>query len=183
MKQQPFGYPQIRPSVYPCLGREGGKIRSDHWWSEPHHPFRDDAPLSEAEPGAREKRAPGRKKGHEGVPAFGPKKWIISKSIPLSVVLIAKHRSKKPIKSYKRYVEDIPPIEKPEVTKHTVMAIGAQRAKRSFSPPLPDALPNAMIGLRLVVFTAWLHYLVGVSVNNIVRILSVVCRFKSAPED
>ena len=35
-----------------------------------------------------------------------------------------------------------------------------------------------MIGLRLVVFTGWLHYLVGVSVNNIVRILSVVCRFK-----
>jgi transposase len=35
-----------------------------------------------------------------------------------------------------------------------------------------------MIGLRLVVFTAWLHYLVGVSVNNILRILSVVCRFK-----
>lgn len=34
-----------------------------------------------------------------------------------------------------------------------------------------------MIGLRLVVFSAWLHYLVGVSVNNIVRILSVVCRF------
>lgn len=44
--------------------------------------------------------------------------------------------------------------------------------------PVTDALPNAMIGLRLVVFTAWLHYLVGVSVNNIVRILSVVCRFK-----
>jgi hypothetical protein len=35
-----------------------------------------------------------------------------------------------------------------------------------------------MIGLRLVVFTAWLHYLVGVSVNNIVKILCVVCRFK-----
>jgi len=45
-------------------------------------------------------------------------------------------------------------------------------------PPVADALPNAMIGLRLVVFTAWLHYLFGVSVDNILRILSVVCRFK-----
>ena len=35
-----------------------------------------------------------------------------------------------------------------------------------------------MIGLRLLVLTAWLHYLIGVSVNNIVKILSVVCRFK-----
>ena len=36
-----------------------------------------------------------------------------------------------------------------------------------------DALPNARLGLRLVVFTAWLHYLVGVSVNNIVKMVSV----------
>jgi len=46
-----------------------------------------------------------------------------------------------------------------------------------------DALPNAMIGLPLVVFTAWLHNLVGVSVNNVVRSLSVVVDSKYVPED
>lgn len=35
-----------------------------------------------------------------------------------------------------------------------------------------------MIGLRLVVFTAWLHYLIGVSVNNLVKILSVFSNFR-----
>ena len=35
-----------------------------------------------------------------------------------------------------------------------------------------------MIGLRLVVFTAWLHYLVGVSVSNLVKILSVFSSFR-----
>jgi hypothetical protein len=35
-----------------------------------------------------------------------------------------------------------------------------------------------MIGLRLVVFTAWLHYLVGVSVNNLVKVLSIFSNFK-----
>ena len=35
-----------------------------------------------------------------------------------------------------------------------------------------------MIGLRLVVFTAWLHYLIGVSVSNLVKMLSVVSTIK-----
>jgi hypothetical protein len=82
-----------------------------------------------------------------------------------------------PIKIYKRYVEEIPPIEKPQVTEHTLYGSWCSRCKKVVFPTLTDALPNAMIGLRLVVFTAWLHYLVGVSVRNIVKILSVLCRF------
>lgn len=85
---------------------------------------------------------------------------------------------KDPIKTYTRYVEDIPPTEKPEVTEHTLHGYWCSTCKKVVFPTLTDVLPNAMIGLRLVVFTAWLHYLVGVSVNNIVKILSVVCRFK-----
>jgi transposase len=85
---------------------------------------------------------------------------------------------KEPIKEYKRYTEDIPPIEKPEVTEHTVNGYWCPQCKKVVFAPVPDALPNAMIGLRLVVFTAWLHYLVGVSVNNIVGVVSVVCSFK-----
>jgi hypothetical protein len=46
------------------------------------------------------------------------------------------------------------------------------------STPVTDALPNAMIGLRLVVFTAWLHYLIGVSVNNLIKMVSVFSRLK-----
>ena len=74
--------------------------------------------------------------------------------------------------------EDIPPIEKAKTTAHTVHGYWCSRCKKVVFAPVSDALPNAMIGLRLVVFTAWLHYLVGVSVGNIVRILSVVCRFR-----
>jgi transposase len=40
-----------------------------------------------------------------------------------------------------------------------------------------DALPNAMVGLRVIVFTAWLHYLVGMSVSNIVKLLGIVADF------
>jgi len=56
------------------------------------------------------------------------------------------------------------------------VAIGGKCEKIVY-PKVTDALPNAMIGLRVVVFTAWLHYLVGVSVNNIVKMLSVFTSF------
>jgi len=41
-----------------------------------------------------------------------------------------------------------------------------------------DALYNALIGRRLAVVYAWLHYPPGISVNNILMILFVVCCFK-----
>jgi hypothetical protein len=128
-------------------------------------------------PGRRRKR-PGRKKGHEGVSRIRPEDVDHFKEHTLERCPDCQTLLKKPTKEYKRYTEDIPPIEKPEVTEHTVKGYWCPQCQKVVFAPVADALPNAMIGLRLVVFTAWLHYLVGVSVNNIVRILSVVCRFK-----
>lgn len=126
----------------------------------------------------KRKKPPGRKRGHPGISRFRPEevdhfKEHIPERCPECHGPLGH-----PIKTYKRYVEDIPPIQKPEVTEHTLHGAWCSRCKKVVFPTLTDALPNAMIGLRLVVFTAWLHYLVGVSVNNIVKILSVVCRFK-----
>jgi len=126
----------------------------------------------------KRRKPPGRKKGHPGVSRLRPEevdhvKEHIPERCPECHGPVGH-----PIKSYKRYVEDIPLIQKPEVTEHTLHGAWCSRCKKVVFPTLTDALPKAMIGLRLVVFTAWLHYLVGVSVNNIVNILSVVCRFK-----
>ncbi len=79
--------------------------------------------------------------------------------------------------SYNRYTEDIPPVET-EVTEHTIHGYWCSCCKKIVYPKVSDALPNAMIGIRVVVFTAWLHYLIGVSVNNIVRILNFSAKFK-----
>jgi transposase len=128
-------------------------------------------------PQKRPKR-PGRKKGHEGVCRLQPQEVDHFKEHTLERCPGCQTPLEKAIKEYKRYTEDIPPIEKPEVTEHTVHGYWCPQCRKVVFAPVPDALPNAMIGLRLVVFTAWLHYLVGVSVNNIVRILSVVCRFQ-----
>jgi hypothetical protein len=126
----------------------------------------------------KRKRRPGRKKGHEGSSRIGPEHLDHFKEHTLERCPDCQTPVKEPVKEYKRYTEDIPPIERPQVTEHTVHGYWCPQCKKVVFAPVADALPNAMIGLRLVVFTAWLHYLVGVSVNNIVRILSVLCRFK-----
>ena len=83
---------------------------------------------------------------------------------------------KESVDLYRRYIEDLPPVQ-PVVTEHTVHRYWCPQCKKIVAPTVPEALPNARIGLRLVVFTAWLHYLVGVSVSNLVRMVSVFSSF------
>jgi transposase len=126
----------------------------------------------------KSKKRPGRKKGHVGVSRLRPEQIDQIKEHALEHCPDCHARLGDPIKRYTRLTEDIPPIEKPLVTAHSVQGYWCSECKKIVYAPVSDALPNAVIGLRLVVFTAWLHYLVGVSLANIVRILSVVCRFR-----
>lgn len=83
----------------------------------------------------------------------------------------------RPVRVHRRVIEDIPPIE-PRVTEHIVNGYWCSTCKKIVTAKVTEAMPNANIGLRLVVFTAWLHYLVGVSVDNIVSMLSVLSSVK-----
>jgi len=113
-------------------------------------------------------KKPGRKKGHKGVSRTKPDKVNNFKEHTLHMCPFCRTSLGKPIKRYTRYTTDIPMVE-PEVTEHTVHGYWCAHCKKIVFPKVTDALPHAMIGIRLVVFTAWLHYLIGVSVNNIVN--------------
>ena len=129
--------------------------------------------------GKRKKR-PGRKKGHQGVSRIRPEKIDHYKEHVLDSCPECQTPLKEPIQSYERYTEDIQPIE-PEVTQHTLYGYWCSKCKKIVYPKVTDALPNAMIGLRLVVFTAWLHYLIGISVNNLVKMVATFSSFKISP--
>jgi len=129
--------------------------------------------------GKRPKK-PGRKNGHKGVSRTKPDKVNHFKEHTLNSCPFCRTSLGKSIKSYKRYTTDIPPVE-PEVTEHTVHGYWCSHCNKIVFPKVTDALPNAMIGIRLVVFTAWLHYLIGVSVNNIVKMLTVYPNVKVTP--
>jgi len=126
--------------------------------------------------GKRKKR-PGRKKDHPGVARSRPEKVDDYQEHTLTCCPHCQTPVKKPIKVYRRYIEDLPPIEAPKVTEHTVHGYWCSQCKKTVFPTITEALPNANIGLRVLVFTAWLHYLVGVSVNNLVKMLAVFSSF------
>jgi transposase len=122
------------------------------------------------------KKPPGRRKGHPGAARQWPSHIDQYQEHTLDHCPQCHSPLKKSLGTYQRLIEDIPPVQ-PRVVQHTIHRYWCAQCKKIVSPVVTEALPNATIGLRLVVFTAWLHYLVGVSVNNLVKMLSVFSSF------
>ncbi|GAN32265.1 IS66 family transposase [Candidatus Brocadia sinica] len=126
--------------------------------------------------GKRKRRPCGRKHGHKGISRKRPEKITAYQTHTLKSCPDCHQPLQNPVRTYKRYIEDIPQID-PVVTEHTVHGSWCSCCRKIVQPTVTDALPNARLGLRLVVFTAWLHYLVGISINNIVKMVSVFFNF------
>lgn len=128
-------------------------------------------------PHKKRKKPPGRGKGHPGVARQRPTRIDQYEEHTLDHCPDCQTPLGASVDTYQRYIEDLPPVQ-PTVTEHTIHRYWCPQCKKIVSPSVTEALPNAMIGLRLVIFTAWLHYLVGVSVGNIVKMVSVFSSFK-----
>jgi transposase len=71
-----------------------------------------------------------------------------------------------------RVIEDLPESSTSEVTKHTIYRAWCATCRKKVEPVVTDALPNSQIGLRLMAFTAWLHYALGTTISQILAILN-----------
>ena len=71
-----------------------------------------------------------------------------------------------------RVIEDMP-----DFTVENVCHVNERKwcpdCRMMVEAPLSEALPGSVIGIRLAVFSAFLHYFVGVSMNNIKRLLEI----------
>lgn len=77
-------------------------------------------------------------------------------------------KSKGPSAKRTRIIEDIPSDFKPEVTEYELPRYYCPDCHQRVEPKVPDALPQSMLGNRLVVMTAWLHYIVCNTLEQIV---------------
>ena len=128
----------------------------------------------------RPRKRPGRKRGHPGA-------W---RRAPAQIDARCVHRLRHcpecgeavgaPLRTHRRLIEDIPEV-RPKVTEHTVHGHWCRRCKKIVTPKVSAALPGATLGLRLVVYTAWLHYCIGMSVGNCVKNASVALGFPVSP--
>src|SRR5262245_30812168 len=80
-----------------------------------------------------------------------------------------------------RVIEDIPADITPVVTEHTIHRSWCPNCRAHVEPAVPDALPGSAIGLRVVVLSAWLHYLLGTTLAQIVDVFNFHLHFKLSP--
>lgn len=77
-----------------------------------------------------------------------------------------------------RLIEDIPADITPVVTEHTIHRAWCPQCRAAVEPTVPDALPGSTIGLRVVVLSAWLHYLLGTTLAQIIDVFNFHLQFK-----
>ena len=123
-------------------------------------------------PAARKRKGrPGARKGHPGA----------HRARPLGTPKRQEHRLERCPecggelqrcnRTRRRLIEDIPEEVRVEAVEHVIHRDYCPRCRKHVEPVVPDALPKAAIGHRLVALTAWWHYALGVTIAQTVAIL------------
>lgn len=122
--------------------------------------------------GKARKKKPGAKPGHEGHCRPAPERidrTVVHELPPCPCCQGELADGKTP---RKRIIEDIPENLKVEAVEHTIPRGYCKKCCKQYEPKVLDALPNATIGNRAVVLTAWLHYGLGTTTSQVVDVLN-----------
>jgi transposase len=132
-----------------------------------------------AKPAAKGRRKPkGAKPGHPGhcrptPPRIDHREGHALTSCPRC------HGPVRPCRSSRtRVIEDIPADITPVVTEHTIPRYWCPECRQAVEPVVADALPGSTIGLRVVVLSAWLHYLLGTTLTQIIDVFNFHLQFR-----
>lgn len=124
-----------------------------------------------AAPKRKRKGKPGARKGHK--PARRPKPQQIDRTVEHHVQTCP-HCGCEDLTSSNRQrtrtIEDILDDLRTLVTEHVICSAYCPVCKKYVEPRVRDALPRASLGHRVVAFTCWLHYGLGVTIAQIVAI-------------
>lgn len=117
-------------------------------------------------------KKPGAKKGHPGVRRPTPERIDEHRTHRLKRCPCCGGPLQRCNRTRTRLTEDIPEQIQPVVTEHTIHRDFCPKCKKHVEPVVPDALPRSTIGHHLISLTSWLHYGLGVTIDQIVHILS-----------
>lgn len=81
----------------------------------------------------------------------------------------------------KRVIVDIPSPLSPETCEHTIWRDYCPNCEKHVEPVVPDALPKSTIGHRAVALTSWLHYGLGVTIDQVVDIFGYHLQTRLTP--
>jgi hypothetical protein len=127
----------------------------------------------------KRRKTPGRQHGHAGVRRKKPdhinevKEHKLDHCPDCGQAL----QGKPPCAIRRRYTEEIPQ-PRSVVVEHRIYRYYCGQCNKIVEAPVTAALPNSTIGLRTLVFAAWLHYGLGIAVTKVTRLLNVAADFK-----
>jgi hypothetical protein len=129
----------------------------------------------------RRKGKPGARPGHKGSRRQPPLKIDRHEEHRLARCPDCGGRLQRCQRSRTRIIVDIPAEIQAEATEHTIHRDFCPACKSHVEPIVPDALPKAALGHRAVALTSWLHYGLGVTIDQIVAVLSYHLRTPLTP--
>jgi len=123
----------------------------------------------------KRKKKPGQKSGHKGASRSALKPENAHKTVhhtleecPHCKTSLAESAAQ----TRNRVIEDIPEVTV-EIVNHVLERKWCPCCKKQVEAPMTEAMPSSVIGIRLAVFSAFLHYFIGVSLRNIKLLLQV----------
>ncbi|MBU0641478.1 MAG: hypothetical protein KKB50_21670, partial [Planctomycetes bacterium] len=122
-------------------------------------------------PGGRRRKRPGARDGHPGHRRPTPTRIDERKEHRLKVCPCCGGPLQRCNRSRPRIIEDLLENLHSVVTEHTIRRDYCPACKKHVEPIVPDALPNATFGHRLIGFTNWCHYGLGITIDQLVDIL------------
>ena len=135
-----------------------------------------------AKPNASGRRKkPGARKGHAGRRRRAPERIDKQETHRLKRCPGCGGQLQRCRRTRTRVIEDIPAEIEPVVTEHVIHRDYCPKCKKHVEPVVPDALPGATLGHHLIALTSWLHYGLGVTIDNIVDILGYHLQTKLTP--
>jgi hypothetical protein len=147
---------------------------------DPSCPSGQKPPYEKPGPKGRKKK-PGRKTGHAGSCRQRPDHVDRSEAHRAVHCPDCGHRLKPCKGTRHRYIEDIPEGVRVEVTRHLIHRDWCPACRKMVEPVVPDALPNATIGNRLLVMSAWLHFALGNTISQILSVFNFHLQFNVTP--
>jgi transposase len=138
-------------------------------------------PIYEKATTPRRRKKPGAKKGHRG--SRRPPPPIIHQRVILRLERcpVCQSRVTPCQQTRTRIVEDIPENITPVVTQYTIHRDWCPQCRQRVEPKVADALPGAQVGNHVLVLSAWLHYGLGVTIDQILSVFNFHLHFKLTP--
>ncbi len=120
----------------------------------------------------KRRRKPGAKKGHRGHRRKAPARVDKRQTHRLKRCPCCDGPLQRCDRKRTRTIEDILEEIRSVVTEHTIWRDYCPKCKQHVEPVVPDALPRATIGHHLISLTSWFHYGLGITIDQIIDILS-----------